>query len=106
MAQFDDRERGEEARYALTAEMAFKAEARRNKLLGLWAASLLGESGEAAAAYARDVVAADFEEIGGGAVRKVTADLEARGVAVPAAELRAKIDQLSAQAILQVKAGK
>jgi hypothetical protein len=106
MTTFDKREEGFEKKFAVDEELKFKAEARRNKLLGLWAASLLGESGEAAAAYARDVVAADFEEIGGGAVRKVTADLEARGVAVPAAELRAKIDQLSAQAILQVKAGK
>ena len=106
MTTFDKREEGFEKKFAVDEELKFKAEARRNKLLGLWAASLLGEQGEAAAAYARDVVAADFEGAGGGALRKVTADLEAAGADIPAAELQAKIDEVSAQAILQVKAGK
>ena len=61
MTTFDKREEGFEKKFAVDEELKFKAEARRNKLLGLWAASLLGRSGEAAAAYARDVVAADFE---------------------------------------------
>jgi hypothetical protein len=106
MTTFDKREEGFEKKFAVEEELKFKAEARRNKLLGLWAASLLGEQGDAAAAYARDVVAADFEGAGGGALRKVTADLEARGVAIPAAEFQVKIEELTARAIIEVKAGK
>ena len=63
-------------------------------------------SGDAASAYAREVVAADFEEAGDGVFRKVTGDLDAKGIAVTEAELRAKMDELMAQAIVQVKAGK
>src|SRR6185437_7348464 len=105
MTTFDKREEGFEKKFAVDEELRFKTEARRNKLLGLWAASLLGEQGEAAATYARDVVAADVEGAGGGALRKVKADLDARGVAIPATELQVKIDELTARAILEVKAG-
>ena len=66
----------------------FKAEARRNKLLGLWAAEQLGKSGDEAATYAKEVVAADFEEAGDGdVVRKVLADLTAKGVAMTEQEI-------------------
>ena len=82
MTTFDKREEGFEKKFAIDEELKFKAEARRNKLLGLWAASQLGMSGEAASAYAREVVAADFEEGGDGVVRKVTGDLDAKGIAV------------------------
>lgn len=76
MATFEDRERAFEAKFAHDADMQFRAEARRNKLLGLWAADLLGKSGDAAAAYAVSVVQADFEEAGvEDVVRKVAADL-------------------------------
>jgi hypothetical protein len=105
MTTFDKREEGFEKKFALDEEQKFKAEARRNRLLGLWVAEKLGLSGDAAAAYAKDVVAADFEEGGSGAVRKVTADLGAKGVAVTERELRVKMDELMAQAIVQVKAG-
>jgi hypothetical protein len=105
MTTFDKREEGFEKKFALDEEQKFKAEARRNRLLGLWVAEKLGISGDAANAYAKDVVAADFAEGGHGVVRKVTADLGAKGVAVPEAELRAKMDELMAQAIVQVKAG-
>jgi hypothetical protein len=105
MTTFDKREEGFEKKFAIEEELKFKAEARRNKLLGLWAASLLGKSGEAAAAYASEIVDADFDQPGGGAVRKVTADLDAAGADIPEAELGAKIDELTARAILQVKAG-
>ena len=105
MTTFDKREEGYEKKFAVDEELRFRTEARRNKLLGLWAASLLGEQGEAAAAYAREVVAADIEGKGGGALRKVTTDLEARGVAITATELQAKIDELTARAIIEVKAG-
>ncbi len=106
MTTFDKREEGFEKKFALDEEQKFKAEARRNKLLGLWVADKLGISGEQANAYAREVVAAEFGE-GGDAdvIRKVTSDLEAKRVAISEAQLRAKMDELMVQAIAQVKAG-
>jgi hypothetical protein len=105
MTTFDKREEGFEKKFVLDEELKFKAEARRNRLLGLWAADRQGISGDSAIAYARDVVAADFEEGGSGVFRKVTGDLEAGGVAVTEEQIRAKMDELMAQAIAQVKAG-
>lgn len=79
MSQFDDREQAFEKKFAHDEELKFKATARRNKLLGLWAAELMGIAGEAAAAYAKDVVKADFEEAGEEDVyRKVKGDLDAK----------------------------
>jgi hypothetical protein len=76
MTQFDDRERSFEAKFAHDAELQFKVEARRNRLLGEWAADLLGKEGDAKVAYAREVVKADFEEAGDEDVyRKVSGDL-------------------------------
>ena len=107
MTTFDKREEGFEKKFALDEEQKFKAEARRNKLLGLWVADKLGITGDAAAAYAREVVAADFEEAGDrDVIHKVMGDLKAKGVAVTEQELRVKMDQLMAQAAAQVKAGK
>jgi hypothetical protein len=92
MTTFDDRENAFEAKFAHDSEMQFRAEARRNKLLGLWAADLLGKSGDDAAAYALDVVSADFEEAGNeDVVRKVVADLAGKA---SAEEIRAKMDEL------------
>ena len=106
MTSFDKREEGFEKKYALDEEQKFKAEARRNKLLGLWAAEKLGIAGDAANAYAKEVVAADFEEAGDSDVlRKVLGDLTAKGAAITEAEIRIKMDQLMAQAVVQVKAG-
>jgi hypothetical protein len=106
MTTFDKREEGFERKYALDQEQKFKAEARRDKLLGLWVAEKLGISGEAAASYAKDVVAADFAEPGDAdVVRKVMTDLGAKGVAITEQEVRAKMDELLAQAVMQVKAG-
>ena len=105
MTTFDKREEGFEKKFALDEELKFKADARRNKLLGLWAATRLSLSGDAANTYARDVVAADFDRAGG-AAGKVAADLATGGVAVPETELRARMDELMAEAIAQVKAGK
>jgi hypothetical protein len=106
MTTFDKREEGFEKKFAHDEELKFKAEARRNKLLGLWVAEKLGLSGDAANEYAREVVAADFEEAGDGdVVRKVMRDLGAKGVAMTEAQIRAKMDELMAQAIAQVKAG-
>ena len=83
MSSFDKRGEAFENKYALDESQKFKAEARRNKLLGLWVAEQLGKSGDEAAAYAKEVVAADFEEAGDGdVVRKVLTDLTAKGVEV------------------------
>ena len=106
MSNFDKREEGFEKKFALDSEQKFKAEARRNKLLGLWAAEKLGITGDAAAAYAKEVVAADFEEAGDQDVQnKVVKDFGAKGVAITAAEVRVKMDELMGLAAAQVKAG-
>lgn len=92
MTTFDDREHAFEAKFAHDADMQFRAEARRNKLLGLWAAELLGKTGEAADAYAMEVVNSDFEEAGiEDVVRKVAGDL---GAKASADEIRAKMVEL------------
>ena len=95
MSGFDDRERAEEAKYALDQETEFKVMARRNKLLGLWAAGLLGKDDAAAEAYAKDVVLADLEEAGDDDVlRKVRGDLEAAGVDRTEAQIREQMAEL------------
>ena len=100
MTTFDDREKAFEKKYAHDAEMQFKAEARRNKLLGLWAAEMLGKTGPDADAYAREVIKADFEEAGHeDVVRKVAGDL---GDMATADEVRAKMADLLITAKLQV----
>ncbi|MBC7133256.1 MAG: DUF1476 domain-containing protein [Roseovarius sp.] len=92
MTTFDDRESAFENKFAHDEEMKFRAVARRNKLLGLWAAELLGKTGEAANAYALEVVKADFEEAGHeDVVRKVAADL---GDIADADTIRAKMEEL------------
>jgi hypothetical protein len=92
MTTFDDRENAFESKFAHDSEMQFRAEARRNKLLGLWAAELMGRSGEAATAYAMEVVSADFEEAGNeDVVRKVVADLAGKA---SAETIRAKMEEL------------
>ena len=106
MSTFDKREEGFEKKYALDEEQKFKAEARRNRLLGLWAAEKLGITGDAATAYAKEVVAADFEEAGDADVqRKVLKDLTAKDLAVTDSEVRSKMDELMSVAVAQVKAG-
>ena len=92
MTTFDDRENAFESKFAHDADMQFRAEARRNKLLGLWAAELLGKAGAAADEYAMSVVNADFEEAGiEDVVRKVAADL---GAKASADQIRAKMAEL------------
>ena len=92
MTTFDDRENAFEAKFAHDSEMQFRAEARRNKLLGLWAAALLGKTDDAASAYAIEVVSADFEEAGDeDVVRKVVADLAGKA---SAEDIRAKMKEL------------
>src|SRR6266702_5368571 len=105
MTTFDKREEGFERKFALDEELKFKAEARRNRLLGLWAAAKLGIVGDAANAYAKEVVAADFEEAGDKDVlHKVLKDLAAKGDAITEAELRLKMSELMAEAVVQVQA--
>jgi hypothetical protein len=105
-SSFDKRQEGFEKKFALDEEQKFKAEARRNKLLGLWVAEKLGITGDAANAYAKEVVAADFEEAGDtDVVRKVMGDLSAKGVVLTEQQLRVQMDTLMAEAIVQVKAG-
>jgi hypothetical protein len=106
MTTFDKREEGFEKKFALDEEQKFKAEVRRNKLLGIWAAEKLGLTGDAANTYAKEVVAADFEEAGDQDVlQKVLKDLTAKGEAITEAQIRAKMDELLVQAVAQVKAG-
>ena len=102
MTTFDDRENAFETKYAHDAEMQFKAEARRNKLLGLWAAGLMGKDEAAAADYAREVVKSDFEEAGDEDVyRKVSGDL---GDLSNEATIRAKMAELLIEAQSQIMA--
>ena len=92
MTTFDDRENAFEAKFAHDAEMQFKAQARANKLLGLWAADLMGKSPDEAAAYAVEVITADFEEAGHeDVVRKVVADMDGR---ITAEAVRDKMAEL------------
>lgn len=101
MTTFDDREKGFEKKYAHDAEMQFKAAARRNKLLGQWLAPQLGEAD--ADAYAKTVVIADLEEDGDDdVVRKVMADIQAKGANVSEDDLRAKIKELDGVAKAQI----
>ena len=100
MSTFEDRENAFENKYAHDAEMQFKAEARRNKLLGLWAADLMGKSGDDAAAYAKEVIKADFEEAGHeDVVRKVSGDLDGKATDD---EIRAKMTELMVVAKAQL----
>ncbi len=106
MTTFDKREEGFEKKFAHDEELRFKANARRNKLLGLWAAEKMGVSGADADAYAKEVVVADFEESGDDDVlRKVAGDLKAKGVAISDQDLRVTMNNLMEQAIAQIKAG-
>ena len=92
MTTFDDRENAFENKYAHDEEMKFRAEARANKLLGLWAAELMGKTGDDAAAYAVEVVKADFEEAGHeDVVRKVSGDLGDKATAEEIRNQRAKL---------------
>ena len=106
MTTFDKREEGFEKKFAHDEELRFKASARRNKLLGLWAAEKMGLSGPAADAYAKEVVVADFEEAGDEDVfRKLRKDLDAKGVALSDQDVRKAMIELMGQAIDQIKAG-
>ena len=101
MTTFDKREEGFEKQFAHDEELRFKAYARRNKMLGLWAAGLLGKSGADADAYAKEVVLADFEEAGDNdVVRKVVKDLAGKA---DESQVRAQMATFLAQAVEQIK---
>jgi hypothetical protein len=104
MNTFDDRKKGFENKFAHDEELRFKATARRNKLLGLWAAEKLGLSGDAAADYAREVVAADFEEAGDDdVVRKVVGDFTAKNIDQSEHQVRRTMDELMVTAVEQIQ---
>lgn len=105
MTTFDQREQALEAMFAHDEEMKFCANARRNKLLGLWAADKLGKAGEAAEAYAKAVVMADFEEEGDHDVfRKIRRDFDYGGVQQSDLDIRRTMDDLLSTAVTQLKA--
>ena len=104
MTGFDKRGDGFEKKFAHDEDLRFRAEARRNKKLGLWAAEKLGQSGAGAEAYAKSVVAADFEEKGDEDVfRKIRADFDAAGVAQSDHQIRRTMDELMAIAIEEIR---
>ena len=106
MSGFDDRENAFENKFAHDQELEFKAVARRNKLLGLWAAELMGLTGDDAEAYGKEVVKADFEEAGDEDVfRKVRGDFDARGIEQTDHQIRHKMEQLLEEARAQVLKG-
>jgi len=106
MTTFDKREEAFEKKFAHDEELRFKATARRNKMLGLWAAEKLGLSGAAAETYAKEVVAADFEEAGDDDVfRKIRKDFDAKNVAQSDHQIRRTMVDLLEQAVSQVKSG-
>ena len=107
MTTFDKREEGFEKQFAHDEELRFRANSRRNKLLGLWAAEKLGLSGTEADAYAKEVVTPDFEEAGDHDVfRKIRGDFDAKNVPQSDHQIRRTMDELMAQAVAQIKAGK
>jgi len=107
MSGFDKRREGYESKFAHDEDLKFKATARRNKLLGLWAAEKLGLSGQAADDYAKEVVKADFEEVGEEDVfRKVRKDFDDKKVAVSDHQIRREMEELMAKAVEQIQSPK
>ena len=104
MTTFDKREEGFEKMFAHDEELKFKASARRNKLLGMWAAEKLGLSGAQADAYAKDVVMADLEAGEHDVFKKIRADFNAKNVTVADQDIRRTMDEMMIQAIAQIKA--
>jgi len=103
MTDFSDRQRGEEAKFAMDGETAFKVAARRNRLLGEWAAGLMNLTAEETDAYKKAVVQADFEEAGDeDVIRKVLGDLTAADANVSEDEIRAKLDEKTIEAKRQL----
>jgi hypothetical protein len=107
MTTFDRRKEAYENKFARDQELRFKATARRNRLLGLWAAQKLGKSGDEADNYAREVIRSDMQEAGDEDVfRKIRADFSAAGVEQSDHQIRRTMDELMADAVAQIEAGK
>ena len=107
MTTFDKREEGFEKQFAHDEELKFKAIARRNKMLGLWAAERLGLSGAEAENYARSIVLEEFEQGGDSAViAKIRKDLEAKGIVQSEHQISRTITELTARAVADIKAGR
>jgi hypothetical protein len=106
MTTFDKRKEGYESKFARDEELKFKATARRNKLLGLWASEKLGKSAEDAQAYAREVIRSDMQEAGDEDVfRKIRADFDAAGVQQSDHQIRRTMEELMAEAVMQIEVG-
>ena len=103
MTTFDEREEGFERKFAHDEALRFKATARRNRLLGLWAAQKLGLAGADAEAYAKEVVLEEFAEGDHDVFQKVRRDFDAKGVVQSDHQIRRTMDELMAQAIQHVK---
>ena len=107
MTTFDKRKDSFESKFARDEELRFKSTARRNKLLGTWAAEKLGKTGDDVQAYAREVVRADMQEAGDEDVfRKVRGDFDAAGVQQSDHQIRRTMEELMAEAVAQIEAGK
>ena len=106
MASFDRRKEGFESKFAHDEELRFKSMARRNKLLGLWAAEKRGKSGDDAQTYAREVIRSDMQEAGDEDVfRKLRADFDAAGVAQSDHQIRRTMEEKLGEAVAQIEAG-
>lgn len=104
MSTFDKREQAFEAKFAHDAELQFKVAARRNRLVGLWAAELLGLKGDAAVAYAQSLVKSDLEEDGSEDVfRKLRGDFDGKGIAQSDHQIRRAMDEYLQEAIRQIR---
>lgn len=105
MANFKDRERGEEKRFQLDQEQEFKAQARRARLVGEWAGGMMGLQGDELTDYAKSVVMADLEEAGEEDLfRKIRADIDAKGVAISDHQIRVRMEETLTEARAQIKA--
>lgn len=104
MSGFDKREEGFESKFAHDADLRFKAEARRNKLVGAWAAELMGLTGDEAEAYGKDLVKEDLKEAGDDDVfRKIRADFDAKGIEQSDHQIRRTMDEMLAQAVEEIQ---
>ena len=105
MTTFDKREEAFEKKYSLDEELRFKSVARRNRLFGQWVAEKLGMSGAERDAYAKEVVTIEIDGGDAAVIRKIAADLAAKGSTITAGDIQAKLDEFLAVAVAQVKAG-
>lgn len=106
MTTFDKRKDAYESKFARDEELKFKATARRNKLVGLWAAGKLGKSADEAEAYAREVIRSDMQEAGDEDVfRKIRSDFDAAGVKQSDHQIRRTMEEMMGEAVAQIEAG-